>query len=250
MSIYSSTRAESIRLLRGLLKLSGLPAAARWVKRRVLPSKPPEEVFTKIYQSRSWGDGPSVSGDGSSLEQTARWRAEVPGLLARLGVQSILDAPCGDFFWMREVRDLPQTYIGADIVPSLIAENQSRHAGAGRSFEVLNIVEDTLPRVDLIHCRDCLVHLPLPMALRAIANLKRSGATYLLTTTFPGTGRANTEISVGEWRPLDLCLAPCDFPPPLWIMAEVPTLSGDGITHFKHLALWKLADLPNTGEVR
>jgi hypothetical protein len=215
--------------------------------RRLRPARPANEVFTEIYESRTWGDGPSVSSDGSSLEQTERWRAEVPALLARLGVESMLDAPCGDFYWMREVAGLPATYIGGDIVPALIEGNRARHSGAGRRFEVIDIVRDALPRVDLIHCRDCLVHLPLAMAQQAIANFKQSGATYLLTTTFPRTGRTNIDISIGEWRPLDLELAPFGFPPPLWSLAEVPELSADGITHFKHLALWKLAELPTHG---
>ncbi|MBK7951828.1 MAG: class I SAM-dependent methyltransferase [Deltaproteobacteria bacterium] len=159
----------------------------------------------------------------------------------------MLDAPCGDFFWMREVAGLPASYVGGDIVPALIEGNRSKYADPGRRFEVLDIVRDPIPRVDLIHCRDCLVHLPLAMAKQAIANFQQSGATYLLTTTFPKTGRANIDISIGEWRPLDLELAPFGFPPPLWSLAEVPELSADGITHFKHLALWKLADLPAVG---
>lgn len=245
MSNRHPASQSTAEVVRRLAKRSGLPAALRWALRQVRPKRPASEVFTKIYQHRTWGDGPSVSGDGSSLEQTARWRAEVPGLLARLGIESMLDVPCGDFYWMREVAGLPTRYIGGDIVPALIEGNRERYGAPGRHFEVLDIARDPLPKVDLIHCRDCLVHLPLEMARQALSNFKRSGSTYLLTTTFPKTGRKNIDISVGEWRPLDLELAPFGFPPPIWSLAEVPELSADGITHLKHIALWKLSDLPD-----
>ncbi len=226
-----------------MVKKTGIPAAVRRAMILILPPKPADEVFTRIYKKNYWG-AESLSGVGSTLDQTARWRAEVPPLLARLGVGSMLDAPCGDFFWMREAAGLPPNYIGADIVAEMIAENTARYGAPGRTFRVLNIIEDPIPKVDLIHCRDCLVHLPLSAAQRAIDNFRKSGSTYLLTTTFPGTGRRNIDIAVGHWRPLDLTLPPFNFPAPEWSLAEMPDAAEDGITHHKHLALWKLADLP------
>lgn len=76
-----------------------------------------EEIFSKIYENNSWGESESVSGPGSSLQQTRAIRMSLPSLLKTLQVETMLDAPCGDFHWMKEV-DLSflSMYIGADIV--------------------------------------------------------------------------------------------------------------------------------------
>jgi len=65
---------------------------------RYMPS-----VFSQIHRNNLWGEQESVSGNGSSLAATANLRQELPPLLAGLNVTSLLDAPCGDFNWMKEV---------------------------------------------------------------------------------------------------------------------------------------------------
>jgi hypothetical protein len=62
-----------------------------------------KEVFTHHYQQNEWGDQESISGPGSTLEYTANLRAKLPELCERLGVRPLLDAPCGDFNWVREI---------------------------------------------------------------------------------------------------------------------------------------------------
>jgi len=244
MSLTPTNVPSIYRRARKLVASTGIPSVARRTIRLFRRNRAPEDVFSEIYRSKKWGHGPSVSGHGSTLETTSRWRAEVPGLLSRLSISSMLDAPCGDFYWMREVSGLELDYVGADIVPDLIEENRRLYESSRRRFMVLDIIKDPLPKVDLVHCRDCLVHLPLGSVKEALDNIKRSGSTYLLTTTFPNTGRGNLEISTGEWRPLDLCRSPFDFPPPLWSLAEAPGLPRDNITRFKHLALWRTSDIP------
>ena len=57
-----------------------------------------ESTFSQIYEKKSWGDGESVSGPGSDLDQTAAIREALPKLLREIGARSMVDAPCGDFF--------------------------------------------------------------------------------------------------------------------------------------------------------
>ena len=97
----------------------------------------------------------------------------------------MLDAPCGDFFWMKELDIGPVDYAGADIVAPMIEENRKRFGGEKRRFFVAYLIRDRLLPVDLILCRDCLIHLSNEDALKALQNIKRSGARYLLTTTYP-----------------------------------------------------------------
>jgi hypothetical protein len=198
------------------------------------------EVFRKIYVENVWGSEVSHSGTGSDLEQTAVIRETLLVLIRELGVRTMLDVPCGDFHWMQRV-DLDVDYIGADVVVDLIEANQANFGSDRRRFQVVNIADDDLPRVDLVFCRDLLVHFSFADALRAIANLKRSGSTWLLTTTF--TDRSDhCDIATGQWRAINLQIPPFNFPAPLRMINENCTEFGTDWAD-KSLGLWRLADL-------
>jgi len=204
-------------------------------KRRRRQSR--ENVFRDIYAQNLWGDQESVSGPGSNLERTSAFRAELPPLLKAIGVRTLLDAPCGDFNWMKEVELEVDRYIGVDIVPELVEQNQRRYGTAARSFLHRDLILDQMPFADAILCRDGLVHFPLADIRAALRNFKRSGACYLLTTTFTGV-YANREIRTGEWRPINLQRPPFNFPPPLWLIDE-KRRAADGFSD-KCLGLWRL----------
>ena len=143
---------------------------------------------------------------------------------------------------MREVTLPVAQYIGADLLPGLIAEHQARYADDRRRFLVLDITVDALPRADVLLCRDCLVHLSLADVARALANIKRGAIDYLLTTTFPSCDQ-NEEIVTGDWRLLNLERPPFNFPPPLRLMNEGCTESR-GAFGDKSLGLWRVGQLP------
>jgi hypothetical protein len=197
---------------------------------------PLAERFDRIAQTNLWG-AQTRSGLGSELAATARLRAVLPSFLARHGVRSLLDVPCGDFGWLSTV-DLGVSYIGADIVPSLVEENERRYGGpsGGRRFLTLDLTKDALPRADLVLCRDCLVHLSFENVGRALANIRASGAKYMLTTTFLEHD-ANTDIEDGDWRMLNLERAPFNLPSPIDVLVE-DCWEGDGAYSDKALGLW------------
>jgi len=202
--------------------------------------------FQRIFDENAWGNNESISGEGSNLERTKVVRAKLPALLARHGVRSILDAPCGDFYWMKEVDLTGIDYTGADIVPEIIARDVEWYAGPRRRFVLCDLVSDPLPKADLILCRDCLVHLPYAETRRAIENFKRSGAVWLLTTTFTGD-RTNHDIEIGDWRAINLERAPYGFPAPVDVINEESDEVDEALGAFpdKSLALWRLGDLPS-----
>ncbi|WP_411877837.1 glycosyltransferase [Polaromonas sp. YR568] len=231
-----------------------LPARVRGLVRRLLRGArlraPPAEAvrdlalkekFSEVYDKNIFGGAKSRSGEGSDMVQTAVIRREIPRLLQSLDVKTFLDAPCGDWYWMRHV-DLPvDRYIGVDIVEPMIARNQ-REFGTGKtSFQCLNLASSELPKVDLIFSRDCLVHLSFDDARKIIANFKRSGATYLLTTTFTQR-KANQDLGSGFWRPLNKQLPPFNFPPPQLLINEGCT-EGNNMFTDKCLGLWRLEDI-------
>lgn len=60
-------------------------------------------IFTRVYRRREWGGGESASGPGSTIARAAAVGADVLRLLSAFDVSSVVDAPCGDFNWMRTV---------------------------------------------------------------------------------------------------------------------------------------------------
>lgn len=199
-----------------------------------------ESLFRRIYYENTWGSEESVSGVGSTLGQTGHLIEALPGIMKNLGVKKVLDAPCGDFNWLRHVDLSPFEYTGADIVDELIVANAVfEHPGV--SFRKLNVISDKIPRADAIICRDCLVHFSFADAFRALANLAGSGASYLFTTTFPGF-RHNHDIDTGDWRALDMQALPFLLPKPIILIREGCTES-NGIFQNKSLGVWRMQDV-------
>ena len=198
-----------------------------------------EERFRHIYETNHWNDAESVSGPGSTLEETEPIRRALPAMLAELGAASLLDLPCGDFHWMQHTDLSGIDYIGGDLVGELIERNRAQHARDGVAFRKLDLVHDTLPAVDAVLCRDCLVHLSFADAQAALANIARSGAKWLLTTSFPGVTR-NDDIVTGQWRPINLMLSPFNLPESKKVITENCTE-----TEFadKTLSLWAVESL-------
>jgi hypothetical protein len=198
-----------------------------------------KSVFRKVYLKRRRQNGETVSGPGSTIEQTKLVVKILSSVVHRYGIRTMLDIPCGDFNWMRHVDLGDASYHGADILDDLIKINEIRFGGDNRTFHAMDLLKDKLPEVDLIFCRDCLVHFSDKHTYLAIANIKRSRAAYLLTTTFPG-GK-NSDIITGDWRMLNLQSSPFLFPEPLELFNE-GYHSGHTLT--KSLGLWKIVDLP------
>ena len=202
-----------------LWKLGLRPRAASSVQR---------DIFTNAYDQNIWGNAESRSGAGSTRERGAHFRAALVEVFERFEIRSIVDAPCGDFNWMRDVIT-DHDYAGIDIVESLIHANRERYPN--RRFQCADLTRDPLPKADLIFCRDCLVHFSYADIRAAIDNFRRSGSRYLFTTSFPNA--TNIDIRTGGWRPLNLQAEPFFFPEPVAVIDEfLPD---------KKLALWELA---------
>jgi hypothetical protein len=198
--------------------------------------------FVRIHETNLWGAETSRSGLGSETAAASVLTEALPGLLRQLGVRSLLDAPCGDAVWInRAVLDVE--YVGVDIVPALV-DDLSRRAAAGAirgEYIHRDITCDALPRADAVLCRDCLVHLSFANVRLAIENFRRSGATWLITTTFP-EWQTNRDCEDGDWRPLDFGRAPFSWRPPQALLDEACVEAG-GAYRDKSLGVWRLADL-------
>lgn len=199
------------------------------------PEPEPVQAFREAFRTNLWG-ADTRSGPGSVADQTAGIAAALPGLCARLGVDRLLDLPCGDFSWMATVDLEGVAYVGGDIVPEIVERNRREHGRPGREFRRLDITEDRLPAADLLLCRDCLVHLSNADIRAALDNIAASEIRWLLTTTFPAEPE-NVDIVTGDWRPIDLTRPPFDLPPPVELLNEGCT-EHEGAFADKSLGLW------------
>ncbi|MET9513754.1 class I SAM-dependent methyltransferase [Streptomyces sp. NPDC002994] len=199
------------------------------------------DLFTAIYRTNRWGSGETRSGPGSEVQRMKRVIIQLGDLIRELGIRSVLDAPCGDFNWMQYVDLGGAGYTGGDIVEELIADNAVRHEAPGRTFQLLDFTAERVPRVDLILCRDALVHFSYQHVIEALTRFRESGSRFLLTTTFTQT-RTNTDILTGWWRPINLRLAPFGLPEPLRVLSDEDS---DDFYDDKTLALWDLRQIPS-----
>jgi len=177
-------------------------------------SKSTEDKFTWIYKNNWWNSEESHSGSGSTFENTENLRKELPKIITKFNIATILDAPCGDFNWMKELLpSLDVRYIGADIVQDLVDINNSKYQNESITFVKLNIVSDNLPHADLLICRDCLFHLSFEDIRGFLNNFINSNISYLLTTTHKNKNNfKNSNIQTGDFRLIDLFSYPFNFP--------------------------------------
>lgn len=198
-----------------------------------------QRVFIRIHDENLWGDHRSISGGGSAPESTRAICEQLPTLWKRHGIRTLVDAPCGDFLWMREIVHHLDDYTGLDIVPALIEKNQAEHGTDRVRFACADLTSDPLPQADAILCRDCLMHLPTRLIRAALTNFRASGARYVFLTS-DGDAAPYYDIPTGRFRRINLFQPPFNFPPPLDLIQEDP--AGERLA--RTLNLWRLADLP------
>lgn len=209
------------------------------------------EVFKHIYETNKWGNKESRSGAGSTLRNSKSVREFLekianPKLCVEIlgeEVHNILDAPCGDFHWMKEVNLRELEYYGVDIVPEIIQSCQTLYTSESplRSFFTLDICSDQLARpYDLIFCRDCLIHLPINDIKATLSNFKSSQSKFFVTTFYNGvSGNHNTRR--GGWNAINLEEFPFNFPSPIFQFQDNNTP-----THRKCMGIWDLRKLELT----
>jgi 2-polyprenyl-3-methyl-5-hydroxy-6-metoxy-1,4-benzoquinol methylase len=214
----------------------------RKLKHRLNPKKQvADEVFSGIYKSNDWNNDESVSGVGSSLLNTKTIVKKLPLLFKKYQIKSILDAPCGDFNWMQHVNKSGINYIGGDIVQELVDLNNTKFQKENINFIKIDIINDSLPKVDLMIVRDCLIHFNDSSIFQFINNISKSEIKYLLTTNFPLT-KNNYDITMGNFRFINLLRRPYNFPKEIDILSE-ESKESYGQCPDKSLYLWDMEDI-------
>lgn len=228
-----------------ITELSALPREERIARLRTEVARLDlSERFEVLHALEIYRHPDTHSGSGSTHQETAALRAALPDLFHRLGVRTVLDLPCGDFHWMSKVDLSGVEYTGCDIVQDLIDENRRRYeaaseAGDGRRFLLLDGTRDELPRVDLILCRDLVIHLGHDDVFRLLRNFVASGSRWLLITHFLDC-TDNAAIESGDFRPVNLRRPPFSLPTPREILSEESRMDG---WSDRAMALWHLDEV-------
>lgn len=193
-----------------------------------------EALFTQYYEQRIWGNEESYSGPGSTLSYTENLRSNLPRIIEEFQIKTMLDAPCGDFNWFREINhNLKVEYTGGDIVKALAVRNQAKFGDNATKFIHLDITKQALPKAELWMCRDCWIHFSNSDIKKALQRFLDSDIEYLFTTTHPDT-KVNHNIATGEVRLLNLEASPFNFCKPIKHIDD--WVEGHPI---KIMALWK-----------
>ncbi len=188
-------------------------------KMKIFSSKSQKDRFELIYKTNFWSSKESKSGYGSEKSNTINIKKGIINIINDNKVKKILDAPCGDFNWIKDILTDDLEYIGADIVKDLINENSKKYQKRNIEFLELDITTDPLPKADLMICRDCLIHLSFKKIKLFFNNFKKSDIKFLLLTSYKLKDSQkkiiNLDIPDGEFREIDMSEHPFSLPKPI-----------------------------------
>ncbi len=201
--------------------------------------------FFYIYTSKYWQnmtDG-SLSGGGSNDISTHNIKKSLSEFIKYNNIKSIIDIPCGDWKWMSEFDLSDLEYFGYDIFDDLILDNQRKYTKKNITFDVKNLVNEKLPKSDLIIIRDLLVHLDHTDIIKCLTNLDDSDFKFIGITNYPKIISHKNRLfgdylRLGDkWRPINFSIHPYSLPSPDFNLSDTNDLSE--IDKNKYISIWK-----------
>jgi len=133
-----------------------------------------------------------------------------------------------EHFWVRFAKiSRGVTYVGVDIVASVIDNNQREFGNDNFSFRKFLSLED-LPPADLLVCKDVLQHLPNATVKAYLAAFRKKYKFLLITNDEEPAHLQNIDIDIGGWRTLRLDQEP--FCEPSAVVLSWTVLRGKATT--------------------
>jgi len=197
------------------------------------------DTFSHIYTNGVWGENEnqgSLSGPGSTQMATGELVVRLSSFLREVDCRQLVDIGCGAFNWMRKVEG-DYEYLGIDVVPRVIDENNANYANAKRRFVCVDAIRTAIGPGDVALCRDVLFHLSLRDGLQLLRNIKAAGFKYVLLTNDKSVW-FNSDIRNGDFRRINLLKPPFNFPTPKCELAD------DKVSKGRVVAVWPGAILP------
>ena len=212
------------------------------LRSRVLRNSELDKKFLEIYEDNLWGSSSSRSGPGSEPLMTENLRVQLPRIIENYKINTMVDIPCGDFSWMKEVIDISEVhYLGIDIVEPLIKTLKLNHEAVNTKFVLGDMRHVSLPTSDLVVSRDILFHLSYFDISLYLELLLKSKSKYFLTTSYHTNFEfKNTDIVSGDFRLLNLFTEPFNFPRTFIEEIQEPS---QNYNPSRSTYLWKTSDL-------
>ena len=217
-----------------------------------------KNIFIDIYDNNGFGSLESKSGPGSTLDETQKLRESIKKIIKDKNIKSVVDIPCGDFNWMKEIVFNFENYIGGDIVKKAIDLNNEKYSNSRIKFIEFDILNDEIPTGDLLIVRDVIGHFPIEDGVKILKNILNSKCKYLLSTTwakkigndwFPceknDVHRENEGVDYGRFYPVNLMSNPFNLPNAEIYLEEDVMVDNFENGNRKTLALWDLDKIRN-----
>lgn len=169
------------------------------------------EVFSDVYERDLWNGG---SGPGSAPENTVEYRRFLQAFLDAFDYPvKVVDLGCGDWR-IGELMDWSGVdYVGVDVVPEVVEANRRRDTPDNVSFVCLDALVDDLPEGDVLIVKDVLQHWSNADVLRLL-DAAQERFTFTVVTNDVSSkshpAKVNSDIALGDWRPIDIERAPFD----------------------------------------
>ena len=169
------------------------------------------DVFSDVYERDLWNGG---SGPGSAPENTVEYRRFLQEFLDGFDYPvKVVDLGCGDWR-IGELMDWSGVdYVGVDVVPEVIEANRRRDTPDNVSFVCLDALVDDLPEGDVLVAKDVLQHWPNADVVRLLDAAEERFTFTMVTNDVSSKShpaKVNSDIALGDWRPIDIERAPFD----------------------------------------
>ena len=175
-------------------------------------------IFFLIYKTNHWNkyekvdkNNLLVSGPGSfpgSL-QTKKIIDNLDFFIKKNNIQSMLDMPCGDFSWMKDLikKNNYINYTGYDIVEDIISYNNKKYSKNNVSFFCKDIInEKNFDNFDLVFIRDFFIHIDNASIDILLKNIKSSKVRFLACSN--NNNEFNKDVVLGQHRKVNLTIEP------------------------------------------
>ena len=171
----------------------------------------PIDIFTNIYENRVWGNNEHLeysgsSGDGSYLEKNAEYISFVKTFIKDKEIKTVVDLGCGDWKCGSALYDdLSINYTGYDAYEKIITFNKKAHGSSKYTFAHMDFLNNPglITSADVCIIKDVLQHWPLESIYNFLDCITTSGKfKYIIVTNCRWQKQDNTQIQMGEFRPL------------------------------------------------
>ena len=153
----------------------------------------------------------TYSGPGSLLINTDNLIEELPVFLEKYNIKSIIDVPCGDFNYMKNINLDNIKYNGYDISENAI-EKCLKYQKQNINFNILDVTNETLNYSDLIICKDLFLHLSFVHIEKILQNIINTKCKYFAVSRYDNGKYKNIDQDSGLGaRSIEITSPPFNF---------------------------------------